>query len=82
MLHDKSGSVYILAGLHKSVRYEARGFLTTASPLQLHLLHVDLTGRHPDGDRVNDGRVLEERQTKRQEGETGRFKRGDSQTEM
>lgn len=37
------------------------GCLTTASPLQLHLLHVDLTGCHPDGDRVDDSRVLKER---------------------
>ena len=49
------------------VGQEARGGLTAASPLQLHFLHVDLTGRHPDGNWVNDGRVLEGRQTKRQE---------------
>lgn len=40
---------------------EARGGLTAASPLQLHLLHVNLTGCHPDGDRVDDGCVLRDR---------------------
>lgn len=39
-------------------QFKVREFLTTASPLQLHLLHVNLTGRHPDGNWVNDGRVL------------------------
>lgn len=34
--------------------------LTAASPFQLHLLHVDLTGGHPNGDGVDDGRVLKD----------------------
>lgn len=46
-------------------QFKVREFLTTASPLQLHLLHVNLTGRHPDGNWVNDGRVLWKRQTQR-----------------
>lgn len=32
---------------------------TAGGSLELHLLHVNLTGRHPDGNWVNDGRVLE-----------------------
>lgn len=46
-------------------QFKVREFLTTASPLQLHLLHVNLTGRHPDGNWVNDGRVLWKRDTER-----------------
>lgn len=33
---------------------------TAARPLQLHLLHVNLTGSHPDGNWVDDGRVLKD----------------------
>lgn len=40
---------------------KVRGCLTAASPLQLHLLHVDLTGCHPNGDWVDDGCVLKDR---------------------
>lgn len=65
-----------------TVSREARGCLTTASPLQLHFLHVDLTGRHPDGNWVDDGGVLEDRQTVREMGgETGTFMKGVRQKE-
>lgn len=42
-----------------------RNCLTAARPLQLHLLHVDLTGRHADGNWVDDGRVLQDREDRR-----------------
>lgn len=46
----------------KSVLPDAGTSLTTAGPLELHLLHVDLTGRHPDGNRVDNGCILKARQ--------------------
>lgn len=43
------------------------GSLTAAGPLQLHLLHVDLTGCHPYGNWVDNGCVLQDRQKEGQE---------------
>lgn len=65
----------------------ARGCLTAASPLQLHFLHVDLTGRHPDGNWVDDGGVLEERHRERGEkremgSETDRLMKGDGHVSL
>lgn len=50
---------------------EVRGSLTAARPLQFHLLHVNLTGRHPNGDGVDDGCVLQVRETGRKSREEG-----------
>lgn len=41
---------------------EVKGSLTAARPLQFHLLHVNLAGRHPNGDWVDDGCVLQVRE--------------------
>lgn len=47
-------------------RWRYNVFLTAACSFQLHLLHVDFTGRHSDGNGVNDGRVLQDGKTKKQ----------------
>lgn len=64
-VHNNIIIIYSTVSQDLDSQFKVREFLTTASPLQLHLLHVNLTGRHPDGNWVNDGRVLWKRDTER-----------------